>query len=687
MALDNQPLFVVDGIIMDNSTVNETSNGGSQLGLASDRPNRNNDYTNRIADINPNDIESVTVLKGPEATALYGSQASSGAIIITTKKPKNTGKLNIAYDNSFRFQTIAKQPEVQTTYGNGQNGVTTSEFTYFGPKYPAGTPIYDNIKSFFTTGITQTHNLSADYGKKNVSFRVSGSALNQTGVVPENKFKRYTLRVTNNTKIGKYLELSPSFTFANSSNDKPLRGASGYLLNLLIWPSNFDVRDYETTDGNKRTLLASSANGELDNPFFSVNRNRSRDVTNRYTTALGVNFTPYKWLTFNGRFGYDTYRSTGYTLYHPQSFYVTRGSGGSQDNYYRNYTGYNHTITGTAKKTVGQFNLRFMAGTMWQDYKTEQYAVTGGFLVDSVGLNGLMYKNGSVISQSDFSAFVGDSSSTRDISRVRLSNARKGLYNYSLNRQFAYFGEFSVNYKSMVFLTYTHRFEVSSIFPKDYRNYNYPAGSLSIILSDVFPELKTAKGINYFKLRTSLATTARSSAPYANQSVFNPVNSSGGGFAYALTNNNVYMEPEIQNTFEVGTEVRLNKGRLNLDLTYYNTLCKKQIVENFRASYGTGFVLNTLNVGTTRNEGIEIAIDWNAIKQKDFDWRIRFNFNRMWNQVISLPSNVPEFYISDTWVYLNARAGLIPGGPTTSITAFGYQRNNKGQILINPTTG
>jgi TonB-linked SusC/RagA family outer membrane protein len=687
MALDNQPLFVVDGIIMDNSTVNETSNGGSQLGLASDRANKTNDYTNRIADINPNDIESVTILKGPEATALYGSQASSGAIIITTKKGKSNGKLNLAYDNSFRFQAIGKFPETQTVYGNGQTGATTGEFLYFGPKYPAGTPIYDNIGNFFKTGFAQTHNLSADYGKKNYSFRVSGSALNQSGVVPENKYKKYSIRVTNNTKLGKYVELAPSFTYTNSSNDKPLRGANGYLLSLLAWPSHFDVRDWESPTGDKRFFLASSANGEIDNPLFSVNRNRSSDKTNRYTSTLGVNITPYSWLTINGRFGYDVYNTDGYTVYHPQSFYVTKGSGGSMDNYYRKYHGYNHTITASVKRNFGKFGVRVTPGTMWQDYKSEQYAVTGGFLVDSVNTAGQMVKNNVVVTQAEFQNWLGDSSRTRDISRTRLSNARKGLYNASISRQFAYFAEASINYNSLVFLTYTHRFELSSIFPKDYRSYNYPAGSLSLMMSDIFPEIKTANGINYWKLRGSLATTARSSSPYANQSVFNPVFSSGGGYAYAFNNNNYYLEPEIQKTFEIGTEFRLLKNKLNFDVTYYNTLCEKQIVENFRASYGTGYVLNTLNVGTTRNEGIEVALDLTAIKHKDFEWRVRLNFNRMWNEVVSLPSNVPEFYIADTWVYLNARGGLIPGGPTTAITAFGYVRNNQGKIVIDPASG
>src|SRR5689334_14486771 len=188
---NNQPLFIVDGIILDNSTINETSNGGTGLGLASDRPNRNNDYTNRIADLNPSDIESVTVLKGPEATALYGSQASAGAIVITTKKA-TTGKVSFAYDNSFRMQSVTRYAQLNDDYQPGANGVpstssfSTVAFSYWGPRYPAGTQKFNNIEKFFRTGFAQTHNLSADVGFKDVGFKISGSYFNSKGVVPDN---------------------------------------------------------------------------------------------------------------------------------------------------------------------------------------------------------------------------------------------------------------------------------------------------------------------------------------------------------------------------------------------------------------------------------------------------------------------------------------------------------------------
>jgi TonB-linked SusC/RagA family outer membrane protein len=694
MALDNQPLFVIDGVIADNNAINQTSNSNSGLGLVENSSraidqtsNRSNDYSNRMSDINPNDIETITVLKGPEATALYGSQASSGAIIITTKKGKANGKLLIGYDDAFRFQFINRVPQVQNTYSNGNNGVTTSEFKYFGPKYAPGTQLYDNIDNFFKTGFSQTHNLSAEFGKKNVSFRVSGSLLDEAGVIPQNKFNRYNIRLTNSTKINKYIEITPSIAYIRSTNQKAMKGVNGYMLNLLIWPANFDVRNWENETGGKNLIFNSAANGELDNPFFSVNNNRSRDETDRYIATMGININPFSWLTVSGRFGYDTYRSEGYSFFHPLSFILTKGTGGSMDNYFRDFHGYNHTITATAKKKMGKFTGRILVGTMWQDYKTEMYSVYGTNLVDSVNTAGQMVKNNVVITQDVLAAMIGDSNATRVTSRQRLNNARKGLPNYSISRQNAYFGEASISYNDVIFLTYSHRFETSSIFPKDFRDYNYPSGSLSIILSDLIPGLKKVPFLDYWKLRTSLASTARSSSPYRNQSVFNVVTSSGGGYAYGFDNNNFYLEPEIQKTYEVGTEARFLNNKLSLDVTYYNTLCEKQIAEGFRASYGTGFVLNTLNVGTTRNQGVEVSIGATPVQKQDFSWNIRFNFNKMWNKVIGLPSNVPEFYISDTWVYLNARGGLVPGGPTTSITSYGYQRNTRGDILIDPANG
>ena len=196
--------------------------------------------------------------------------------------------------------------------------------------------------------------------------------------------------------------------------------------------------------------------------------------------------------------------------------------------------------------------------------------------------------------------------------------------------------------------------------------------------------------LNYAKLRTSLASTARLPDPYLNQSVFvfNYASAPVQPYSYGYYNNNPNLLPEKQKTYEVGGEFKLFNNRVSIDAAYYNTLAYNQISQGFRASYATGFILNTQNAATTRNQGVEIALDLNPVRSKNVDWNIRFNFNHMWSKVIDLPASIAyEYYIADTWLYGNARGGLIRGGSTGTITGYGYARNNNGDILISPTTG
>lgn len=670
LALDNSPLFIIDGIIIDNQSVSENNrNTGFAVKPTSanvSTENRSNDYTNRVADINPNDIETVTILKGPEATALYGSQASSGAIVITTKKGTSVdGKMKVSYDNSFRTSTYVRYPNLMTNFDTGTNGIPSDIFSYFGQKFTSDVPRYGNLRSFFQSSSSATHNISLEYGKKNNSVRLSGSIVDENSPVPNNSYKKYNFKIVTNHKIGKKLEISPSLSVINSSNDKPLRGVSGYLMSLMTWPDDDNAKNWITADGLKKPLFVSNPNGELDNPYFNVYKNRSSDELSRSIATLSVNYNPTKWLSISGRVGYDTYSQNGYTKWDSSSYFLTRAQKGAQENYYRKYYGYNHTVTAVAKKSFGKINTRLMIGNMWQDYETQTYAIFGNDIAD---------------------ALRTDSGNTNPITRIRNSNAtRFGLPNYNISRQAAYFGEASINYDNKVFFTYSHRFEESSIFPVSSRSYDYPAGSVSMILSDIFPAVKSQ--LNYWKLRGSLASTARSSAPYANQAILNFNTGSGGGYYYDFTNANPYLTPERQKTFEIGSEFKFKGNRLSAEITYYKTENKDLIAENFRASYATGYVLNTLNVGANENTGVEMVLDYQVINKKDFTWNTRFNFNRMRNKVTALPDNVPEFYISDTWIYGNARGGLTRGGATTTITSYGYARNNAGQILIDPATG
>lgn len=693
MSGTNQPLFIVDGVILDNTSFNSNSYSGSGVGLASDGANRNIDNTNRIADLNPNDIESVTVLKGPEATALYGSQASGGAIVITTKKAKATNrKILVNYDNNFRFQKLTRFADVNNEYGPGtSNGVPTAppllgQFTSFGPKWAAGTQLYDNVHNFFQTGLSQTHNLGLEFGTKNIGFRVSGQYLDNRGVIPHNNYTKYSFKISNTTRIGKYINITPAIAYSKADNVKPTKGSSSYLMSLYQWPANNDIRNYQDDYGGKLTLFNANYNTDYDNPIWSAKNNTTGDITKRWVATLGIDIKPFSWLTVAGRFGYDTYKTDGYVFIHPQSFYLTAATLGTLDNYYRTYKGYNHTITASAKKEWRGFTGKLMVGTMWQDYETDAYGVFGNHVADSL-VAGKLYKNGQVITSFN----PRDSNQTAYGSRTRLLRNYFGDANKIIFRELAYFGEVSIGYKNVAFITYSHRFESASPIPSQNRNYNYPGASLSLIISDILPFLKRGDILGYWKLRGSMASTARLNDPYSNQSFFvNNQNSSViPGNTYGFTNANTFLTPEKQRTFEVGTEMRFLNSRITIDAAYYNTLCTDQITQGYRASYATGYILNTTNSSSLRNEGVEITLGLNPIKKRNFNWNINFNFAHMWSKILTLPASIGQyndFYNSDTYIS-NVRGGLIRGNSTGTITGSTYQRNTAGQIIINASTG
>lgn len=674
MSLSNQPLFVVDGIIIDNSTMDAVSN----VPAAAGQNNTSNDFTNRIADINPNDIETVTVLKGPEATVLYGSSASSGAIIITTRKAKLTPgkKVNVSYDNSVRFQSLQRFPMPYYYYSQGTNGISdNSVLRGFGPEYPEGTTLYNNIDNFFKTAWGQTHNLGVDFGVPTSTFRFTSSYYSQEGVVPNTNLKRWNFKLTNTTRIGKYIDITPSIAYTTSDNKKTLKGAGGYLLNLYLWPFNDDAQSYAKDNGKKRFITVANApdgTSESDNPFFAVNRNSSADQQDRYIATMAINIRPTNWLTIAGRFGYDHYNTDGYQYRDPQSSTQSSISNlGSLDNYYVKYTGYNHTITATAKQSIGKWNGRLTVGTRWNQTETDRFGVSG--IKDSLR--------------------IYDSSGTDPKTRTRLSAAKYGEWNKYYSRQIAGFGEFTINYNNLVFLTASMAFEAASVLPKANRNYSYPGANISVIMSDIFPGIKGA-ALNYWKLRSSLAQTARLPDPYQNQSNFVDVSVSSMApfpYQYAFLNANPDLKPEKQKTYEIGTEIRGIHDKVSLDVAYYNALCIDQIAQGFRASYGTGFVLNTQNNSSIRNEGLEATLGIDALKKKDLSWNIQFNFNHMWNKVLAIPLPIAQsggdYYDASTWLYQNARGGIVQGGSTGSITGYGYARNKFGDIIIDATTG
>jgi TonB-linked SusC/RagA family outer membrane protein len=352
---NNSPLYIVDGLPVSNQTLNQGL-------LISDQPNRNQDYTNRGADINPDDIESVTVLKGPEAAALYGIEAGNGAIIITTKKGK-AGVGSVEFSSNTRIEQVYRFADTQTVYQRGTNGLNSTVNTQsFGERYAAGTKFYDNVSNFFETGIAHQNNLTFTGGTENLTYRLAIADLQQTGVVPTTAYDRLNITLNGSAKIGKKFKSDANFLYSKSTNKKASKGGGSFLNNLYLWPANDDARNYLQADGvTRRRITDLSVSTEIDNPYWEVFKNPAEDRTNRMVSNIGLVYDPTSWLSITGRAGWDVIAQEGFRATHPQSN-AGLSTGGFIENYVANSTNTNTNIFAQARKSYGKFTTKLIVG-------------------------------------------------------------------------------------------------------------------------------------------------------------------------------------------------------------------------------------------------------------------------------------------------------------------------------------
>ena len=667
---NNQPLFVVDGLPIDNSTFNQGA-------LVSDQPNRSNDYQNRASDINPNDIASITVLKGPEAAALYGSQGSSGAIIITTKKGA-PGRGKVSYDNSFSRSEVYRVPDVQTQYMRGLNGIyDPNNLSFFGPKLRSGLPVFNNYDQFFQVGTRQAHNLSFEAGSDRLSYRLSTNYTDNTDVIPNTGMKTFNVRLAGTAKLLSNLELNTSVAFINTSVQKSPVGATGYLLNLFNWPFYEDMTNYLNPDGTRRRLQSTTS--EFDNPFFLANKIKNTDNTNRTLTNLGATWKPKSWLSLVARFGVDAYSTRGNFFGQPEANgYI--GSKGAIENYVQNSRLLNGNFLATVNKKFKDISVSVAAGTDVFDKDQETTSVRGEKLYDP---------------------------NFNSINNVDPLTMRNKL-TIRRNRLVGVFAKADVSWKDIVYLQLTGRNDWSSTLPVDNRSYFYPSVSTGIVVSDLLG-LKDNPYLSYAKVRAAYAVSGKDADPYRIEAALAPQTTTGGGYGYNFYGGNPNLKPEFVIGRELGLEMRFLKNRVALDVTYFKNKRSDQIVTQ-RLSYGTGFVFGLINGGTFEATGWETQLTLKPIKKKDFNWEIITNFTKNTTNVISLPAAQPEYYNSDTWLVVNARASAFIGfsdlqrmyastpfpymtnnqvgaGKATAIGGYSYARNKNGDILINPANG
>ena len=662
---DNQPLFVVDGIIYDNSTVN-TGNSGTD-GMTRTATT----FSNRVMDINPEDIESMSVLKGAAAAALYGSRAANGVIIITTKKGEE-GSVRVNVSSKYTYSWANKVPEVQTTFGRGEYNTSGSFVNKSMDSWgdPVTGSIYDNIGDFFQGSSVWDNSVSVSGGSKNGSFYLSGSNYDQTGIIPTTGYNKTTFRFNGEQKYG-ILTVGANVSYSQAKTDKTLtsaglygQGGNGAMTAVYGWPIDDQMSHYLNDDGSKYRILEGlqDLKDDVENPYWILNKNTLNDETSRFTGAINASLEITDWWNVSARAGIDKYTTSSYTL--------RRAGGATVEDYQNGYmskgdVNYQYITTNVMSnfhKTFGDFDFNLLVGTTTEATKTTNNTRWGyDFVTDGV------FSFNNIVKANQF---------------FKESTSRK--------RMVGLYGEFRASYKNIAYLTVTGRNDWSSTLPVDNRSYFYPSVSGSFVFTELLPKNNV---LSFGKLRASWARVGKDADPYSLGYYMWPVATLNGdkyGMGNSWTGGSVNLKPEIQDSYELGLELRFFNGRLGLDYTYYSSKTKDQICAP-RLAQSTGYIFLTLNGGSVTNKGMELSITGKPVVTKDFQWEATLNLSGNRGRLGDFIDGVDIFYVTDAQIGA-AKAGSIPNGGyflgltgnkyKTKVGKDGIERN-----VIDETTG
>ena len=672
----NAPLIVVDGIPIDNSYA------GSNF----------TDQSNRAIDINPNDIQSMSVLKGTAATALYGMRAGNGAILITTKRAQANGRFNASFSTSLTFDQVNKLPGQQGRYAQGvggsyvdpQSGSPSSwgplmdtlryaddpSYTYssvgriVGQSDPLASSRlvapFDNLHQFFQTGITSSSQLTISGGQENANFLVSVGHHDQTGIIPLSDFQRTNVRLFGKIKPLKRLQISGSATFTRSGGNRGQRGSnlSGVTLGLFRTPRSFDIGNgaddpvndpaaWSFSDGTQRKY-----NPSYDNPFWSVNKNRVRDQVHRLLGLVETRYDLSDNLYVLYRLGIDTYFEERKSSWDGESGEFRSINGLLIDDLY--------SFTGLTSDFLLNYDRRI--GESWSFRAT-----SGHSYFSERGYNAVQEGENFVIP-----GFYDISNTQTLIIDDHLSRERLvGL-----------FYEVELGWKNFLYLTTTGRNDWSSTLPVGNNSFFYPSASLGIVFTEPLG-WSTNAGLSFGKVRLSYGEVGNDApGAYLTGQFYESVGQVQGYTAFLRSVNigNENLEPEESRSFELGLELRLLRNRLGLDGSMYRNESIGQIISAPVAG-SSGFSSITTNVGRVENKGFEFVLDANPVRKKNFSWGVFLNFSRNRNLVLDIGGEadlirLPGFGVTST------QNVIIAGEPYGVIYGTRWLRNETGDVLI-----
>ena len=671
---DNQPLYVIDGVPLQVTTRTAMGHQNAVGG---------------ISNVNPNDIESMTVLKGAAATALYGSRAANGVIVITTKSGKKAGDRNFAitYDGSVQWRRVSTLPKMQNQFGQGWNGKQTFiENGSWGPELDGSTQLYgpiwnhqqlihkyealeDNIKDFFETGISTSHSVSASgvSSDNKMTYYLSYSYTSDDGIIPHDydTYKRNTIAYRGSYEATDWLKFSSNVNFTTTkTNTVGSYQGTSMIDGLYEFPRDISLVDRQDLSSAFNTPEAWYTPYGITNPYWAIANNYNQNNGKQVFGKIQADVKPFRQLTLTYRFGFD---HTDYDMK------IGEPEINLDDALINNDYGYAPSNMNQAGNVYTMYLRKYELNHDFLASWADKY-LDGKLDVNvNVGVNMneryQTYTQGQTDGLTFYSGFWDLSNGA---TKTTLNE------NQSKRRQVGLFGDVTLGWDDMVFLGLTGRNDWSSTLPLEKNSYFYPGVTLSWIFTKLIPKNNI---LDFGKLRLAYGKTGNDASVYLTipnyvqgtaRGYYDldidkfPMNSTNA-FQSSLTIGSLDLKPEMTTEFEVGLNLAFLQNRINIDFAYYNRNTNDQIFE-LPVDAATGYTTMVTNFGKVRNTGIELLVNTTPVRTKDFRWDLGFNFAKNNNKVITMPSSLEggkttiySFSAGNDAVYMYAEEGKPMG--------------------------
>ncbi|MEE9438154.1 MAG: SusC/RagA family TonB-linked outer membrane protein, partial [Saprospiraceae bacterium] len=644
----NTPLYIIDGIEISDDTDVLPIGPSSGSNAASGRTQAA--VSNRAIDINPEDIESITVLKGAKATALYGIRAANGAIVIVTKKGQvGAPKINVHF--GMGVENVNKVPTIQRKFRDGHRSSSKQRsflWDTWGSVIKSGQgvdPTHDIYNEFFQTGHSSSYGASVSAGSEKITYRISADKVGHKGIIPNTSFDKINFSIASSAKLSDKFSIDGAVRFANSGGRKPHSGDKSILSDLSYLTTVVDPTTYETpyVFGNNFAV------GIIDHPQYLVDNNSYTDNVNRYISSLALNYQLTDNISLKYTIGLDNSNDARTRIVHPETDEGSKVGGF------------------IVEQGLNSNNVTSNLMANWQ-YR----------LNDDISFSGVI-GNSIFSKKSKWVSTRGEKFA--EPSFFNLNNATNFFQsNSEVNyRNVGAFAEVTTSYKDYLYLSLTGRNDWSSTLPKQNNSYFFPGASLAWVISDM---VELPKSVSLLKLRGSYAIVGKDANPYRIDRLYGVASNfpfgSTVGFSQSSVIGDENLKPEFTKSLELGAELNFFNNRLGFDISYYTNSITDMIL-SVPISNATGGSRYYTNAGEIKTKGLEIFTFATPIKSNNFTWETSLNWSTHGGEVVKIKEGIENINL---YGYRDINNRYVEGSNIGDFHGRAFERTQDGQLII-----